>query len=193
SEDDTEMFRDWFSRNKGLKESFRETTEEYEAIAERLGNHHAAHMDLGGAYYREGRLDDAERHLRRATELGYPLPGLALNYLACIAARRGHLERMKDLLAEAIRIDPQHWVLQRNTQTIREWLNRKGPPSDLQLKLEAGHDFQLLERVAQPTLPGPLASDFAAWAQPSSVCGNVGGAQVSTTVPRKLRVLGASE
>ena len=193
SEDDTEMFRDWFSRNKGLKESFRETTEEYEAIAERLGNHHAAHMDLGGAYYREGRLDDAERHLRRATELGYPLPGLALNYLACIAARRGHLERMKDLLAEAIRIDPQHWVLQRNTQTIREWLNRKGPPSDLQLKLEAGHDFQLLERAAQPTLPGPLASDFAAWAQPSSVCGNVGGAQVSTTVPRKLRVLGASE
>ena len=37
-------------------------------------------------------LDEAEQHVRRALELGYPLPGLALNYLACIAARRGDYE-----------------------------------------------------------------------------------------------------
>jgi hypothetical protein len=29
------------------------------------------------------------------------------------------------------------------------------------------HDFQLLERTAQPTLPGPLPPDFATWAEVS--------------------------
>ena len=70
---------DWFAQNKGLRESYRDGIAECEAILERLGDYHAAHMDLGGAYLRAGRLDDAERHVRRALELGYPAPGLALN------------------------------------------------------------------------------------------------------------------
>ncbi len=189
SEEDTALFRDWFSKNKGLKEDFREGIDECEAIVARLGDHHAAHMDLGGAYYREGRLDDAERHLRRATALGYPLPGLALNYLACIAARRGDVPRMHEFFAEATTRDPQHWVLQHNTQTVREWLSRKGPLSDLKRRLEASHDFQLLERTVQPTLPGPLTRDFAVWQAPSpgKTLGAAGGAPPD---PRKLRVLG---
>ncbi|MEI8257215.1 MAG: hypothetical protein WCJ30_16195, partial [Deltaproteobacteria bacterium] len=35
------------------------------------------------------------------------------------------------------------------------------PPS-----LETRHDFQLLERTIQPTLPGPLAPGFASWTAP---------------------------
>ena len=193
SEEDTAFFRDWFSKNKGLKEGYREGLAEYQAIAERLGDHHAAHMDLGGAYYREGRLDDAERHLRRALDLGYPLPGLALNYLACIAARRGQESAMNELFAEAERRDPQHWVLLRNLQALREWNARRrasnggGDSRVPPLQLLARHDFQLLERTAQPTLPGPLADDYDAWPPPAPAPERpVGGGRVD---PRKLPVL----
>ena len=193
SEEDIAFFREWFAKNKGIKESFREGVAEYEAIAARLGDHHAAHMDLGGAYYREGRLEEAERHLRRALDLGYPLPGLALNYLACIAARRADEARMNELFAEAERRDSQHWVLLRNLQALRRWrAHRRGPGSageqgEMPLQLLARHDFQLLERTAQPTLPGPLADDFAVWQPPPAPPAKpVGGARVD---PRKLRVL----
>jgi anaerobic magnesium-protoporphyrin IX monomethyl ester cyclase len=187
SDDDTSLFRDWFSKNKGLKERFHEGVIEYEGIAGRLGGHHAAHMDLGGAYYREGRLDDAEVHVRRAVDLGYPLPGLALNYLACIAARRGDVERMNEYFAEANRRDPQHWVIQRNTQAVRQWLARQGSPQELAIFLDAKHDFQLLERTAQPTLPGPLADDFDVWQRPALPERPVGGSRAAD--PRKLRML----
>lgn len=187
SDEDTAFFRDWFQKNKGLKESFAEGVSEYRAIVERLGDHHAAHMDLGGAYYREGRLDEAEKHVRRALDLGYPLPGLGLNYLACIAAQRGEFERVVDCLAEAERRDPQHWVIARNLRTLRQWVARDGLREKLPIDLVARHEFQLLERNAQPTLPGPLSDDFAVW-KPAPVPPEhpVGGRPLD---PRKLRVL----
>jgi tetratricopeptide (TPR) repeat protein len=137
---------------------------ECQAILERLGDHHAAHMDLGGAYYAEGKLDLAERHVRRAMELGYPLPGLALNYLACIAFKRGDVQGMQDHFTQAAKIDPQHYVLIRNVKAARAWFAEGGPAKGLPLDLVGRHDFQLLERTVQPTLPGPLPADFAAWA-----------------------------
>jgi len=187
TDEDTELFREWFLRNKGLREGFREGVVEYRGILDRLGDHHAAHVDLGGALYRDGMLDEAERHVRRALELRYPAPGLALNYLACIAARRGDLARMKEHLDEALRRDPRHGVLTRNVLAVRGWLARggdaAGPP-----ELVAEHDFQLLEVTAQPTLPGPLPDDFATWAPPPPPPDRpIGGARV----PKKLRVLTA--
>jgi anaerobic magnesium-protoporphyrin IX monomethyl ester cyclase len=195
SDEDTAFFREWFVSNKGLKQPFSEGVAEYEAIAERLGDHHAAHMDLGGAYYHAGRLDEAERHVRRALELGYPLPGLALNYLACIAARRGAIDRMKEHFVEAERRDPQHWALLRNLETVRRWRaperasgESRGPGQALSADLVARHDFQLLERTAQPTLPGPLPEDFADWKPPPPPPARPVGSAVSSD-PRKLPVL----
>ncbi len=184
SDEDTSFFRDWFRKNKGLRESFREGVDEYRAILERLGDHHAAHMDLGGAYFRAGRLEEAEAHVRRALELHYPAPGLALNYLACIAARRGDTTAMSAGIAEAVRRDPQHWVVVRNARALREWSGAPGKVPDL----VAEHDFQLLERTAQPTLPGPLPADFAVWHPPSAPPAQpVGG--VRRIDARKLRVV----
>jgi hypothetical protein len=139
-------------------------------------------MDLGGAYYREGRLDDAERHVRRALDLEHPTPGLGFNYLACIAARRGDLVGMEDHFTEATRRDAQHWVLARNQRALRAWAaaGRQGNPD-----LVAEHDFQLLERPAQPTLPGPLADDFAVWHPPVAPPAR----PVGSSDPRKLRVV----
>ena len=146
SDEDTAYFRDWFSKNKGLKESYREGVAEYAAVAARLGDHHAAHMDLGGAYYREGNLDAAETHVQKALDLGYPLVGLGLNYLACIAARRGQLDRAGELLGEAERRDPRHWVLLRNQQAFRQWLARPASERGRPPEPIAGHEFQLLGR-----------------------------------------------
>ena len=190
SDADTDFFRDWFQRNKGLHEPWREGVVECRGILGRLPDHAPAHMDLGGALYREGQLDEAEQHVRRALELGYPLPGLALNYLACIAARRGDVEGMKERLAEATKRDPQHWVLTSNVHAVRRWLAAGGPEKKLPLELEAKHEFQLLERAAQPTLPGPLADDFAIWAPPPPLPERPIGSARSQD-PRKLRVVTA--
>jgi anaerobic magnesium-protoporphyrin IX monomethyl ester cyclase len=157
SDEDTDFFRDWFDRNKGLHEPYREGSAECRAILEQLGDHAPAHMDVASVCWREGKLDEAEHHAKRALELGYPLPGLALNVLACIAAKRGDTEGMRARFAEAMKRDPQHWVLARNAQAARD-----GRLEELMVR----HEFQLLERTAQPTLPGPLAEDFAVWGPP---------------------------
>jgi radical SAM superfamily enzyme YgiQ (UPF0313 family) len=188
SDEDTAYFRDWFARNKGLNESYREGVAEYAAIAARLGDHHAAHMDLGGAHYREGNIDAAETHVQKALDLGYPLVGLGLNYLACIAARRGQADRMGELLGEAERRDPRHWVLIRNQQAFRRWLARPAPERGSPPEPIAGHEFQLLEATAQPTLPGPLRDDFAVWQPPLAPPTRPVGSSVRAD-PRKLRVV----
>jgi len=154
---------DWFAKNHGLQIGWRDSSRDYEAILARLGDYHAAHMDLGAAYYHEGRLDDAERHVRRALELGYPCPGLAYNHLACIAKARGDLDGMMDLFTQAAKADPQHWVLINNVNAARAWFKQGGPEKGLPLELAVRHDFQLLERTVQPTLPGPLPDDWAEW------------------------------
>jgi len=163
SEADTEIMNRWFSENSGLREFFEEGVDEYRAILERLGDHDAAHMDLAGALLRAGEVDAAEHHVRRALELGYPLPGLAYNYLACVAYGRGDLDAMMSHFTHAAKTDPQHYVLIQNVNRARAWFREGGPAKKTPLRLTMRHDFQLLERTMQPTLPGPLAPNFDEW------------------------------
>jgi radical SAM superfamily enzyme YgiQ (UPF0313 family) len=163
SEEDMRVMNEWFYANSGLRTAHKDGVPEYRAILERLGDYHAAHMDLGAALYHEGDLDGAERHVRRALELGYPCPGLAYNHLACFAKARGDIDAMMDLFMTAAKTDPQHWVLIQNVNAARAWFKQNGPSRGLPLELTVRHDFQLLERTAQPTLPGPLPDDFAEW------------------------------
>jgi anaerobic magnesium-protoporphyrin IX monomethyl ester cyclase len=167
SEADTAYMNAWFRDHSGLRTIEKESAADYARILERLGDYHAAHMDLGAAYYHEGVLDLAERHVRRALELGYPLPGLAYNHLACIAHARGDLDGMMDLFMTAAKTDPQHYVLIQNVNRARGWFKEGGPVKNLPLSLEVRHDFQLLERTTQPTLPGPLPEGFERWSAPA--------------------------
>ena len=159
----TSVMNAWFRDNSGLRTVHHESAAEFEAILGELGDHHAAHMDLGAAHYHEGNLDLAEKHVRRAGELGYPLPGLVHNHLACIAKARGDLDGMMSHFSTAAKVDPQHWVLIQNVNRARAWFKQNGPAKKLPLDLVVRHDFQLLERTAQPTLPGPLPEDYAVW------------------------------
>jgi radical SAM superfamily enzyme YgiQ (UPF0313 family) len=166
SEADTAVMNEWFRGHSGLQRVHEPDLAECEAVLARIPEHHAAHMDLAVALYERygtARLDDAERHVRRAMELGYPCPGLALNHLACIAKARGDLDGMMDRFTEAAKVDPQHYVLIQNVQAARAWFKAGGPGKKLPLHLTVRHDFQLLERTVQPTLPGPLPEDFAEW------------------------------
>jgi tetratricopeptide (TPR) repeat protein len=163
SEEDTALMNEWFRANSGLRRVYEPGVADCERTLAVLGDYHAAHMDLGVAYFEAGRTDDAERHVRRALELGYPLPGLAYNHLACMAKARGDYDGMMDAFSEAVRRDPQHYVLVQNVQAARAWFKQGGPAKNLPLELVARHDFLLLERTVQPTLPGPLPDDFAEW------------------------------
>jgi radical SAM superfamily enzyme YgiQ (UPF0313 family) len=169
SDEVTELLNAWFSENKGLRDFYREGIAEYQAVLAYLGDYHAAHLDLAGAYFQAHQLDLAEVHVRRALSLGTPVPGLALNYLACIAFMKGDLTTMQDHFLAAARVDPQHLVLIENVQAARAWFKADGPKRGLPLQLVGKHDFQLFERTAQPALPGPLAEDYASWDTPSSL------------------------
>jgi len=163
SDEDMRVMNEWFYANSGLRVGHKDGVTEYRAILERLGEYHSAHMDLGAALYHEGDLEGAERHVRRALELGYPCPGLAYNHLACFAKARGDIDAMMDLFTTAAKTDPQHWVLIQNVNAARAWFKASGPSRGLPLELVVRHDFQLLERTAQPTLPGPVPENFAEW------------------------------
>jgi radical SAM superfamily enzyme YgiQ (UPF0313 family) len=163
SDEDVAWMNEWFFANKGLRVGWKDGAKEYREILARLGDYHGAHMDLGGALYHEGDLDGAERHVEKALDLGYPCAGLAYNHLACIAKKRGNIDAMMDLFMTAAKTDPQHWVLIQNVNAARAWFKDRGPERGLPLELHVRHDFQLLERTAQPTLPGPLPDDFAEW------------------------------
>lgn len=162
-EETTEVLNQWFREHRGVQQHYLEDVPAARAILEKVGDHHAAHLDMAGAYFRAGRLDDAERHVRRALALGYPVPGLAYNYLAVIEFHRGNIAGMQDHFMTAAKTDPQHNVLIQNVEKVRAWFRARGPENNIPLVLEARHDFQLLERTLQPTLPGPLAEDFDDW------------------------------
>jgi hypothetical protein len=168
SEADTRVLVDWFSRNSGLRDNYLEGVDECRSVLGRLGDHAAAHLDLGGAYFRDGELDAAELHVRRALELGFPAPGLAYNYLGVIGYRRGDIPAMQNAFLAGARTDPQHHVLIKNVEAARAWFKSRGPELGVPLELVARHDFQLFERTQQPTLPGPLPDDFAHWDLPDA-------------------------
>lgn len=163
SPEDTELFNSWFARNRGVRKAYVESVEDCLGILARLGDHHAAHVDLGGAYFRAAQYDLATKHFLRALELDFPLPGLVHNYLACIAATRFDVKATQEHLRNALRADPYHWVVARNAETLRVWFVDGGPVKGLPLRLEAAHEFSLFERTAQPTLPGPLPDDITQW------------------------------
>jgi anaerobic magnesium-protoporphyrin IX monomethyl ester cyclase len=159
---DIRLMNDWFASHRGLHRLYRPSVDDCRAVLGRLGDHHAAHLDIAAALYREARLEEARHHAELALKLRHPTPGLVYNLLACIAHAKGELESMKDWFVQAGRRDPQHAVLIGNAQAARRWLARTDPKSE-PLVLDAGHEFQLLERTVQPSLPGPLDAGLADW------------------------------
>jgi anaerobic magnesium-protoporphyrin IX monomethyl ester cyclase len=135
----------------------------YRDVLERLGDHHAAHLDLAAACFRARMHDDAEMHARKAAELGLPTPGLAYNVVGCVAAARGDLDETKRWFERGAREDPWHAALVHNAQWVKRCEERGEPADRIALGLIVTSEFQILERTMQPTLPGPLEPGWDAW------------------------------
>jgi hypothetical protein len=159
----TAMMMDWFKDHSGLQTHYQPDLASELAVLRRLGEHGQASLNVTGAAFREGNIVLAEEHAHKAIAWGHPLPGLALNYLACAAAAREDYDTMMDSFSEAARTDPQHAVLIRNVNRARAWFKQGGPARGLPLELDASHEFRLLEKTVQPTLPGPLGDTSFVW------------------------------
>ncbi|HEX6273677.1 MAG TPA: radical SAM protein [Polyangiaceae bacterium] len=181
SEETTALLNAWFAQNHGLRDGYQADVDETRAVLGRLGDHAPAELDVAGACYHAGDFDAAERHARRALELGHPTPGLVYNYLALCAYRRGDIEGMQNHFMAAAKTDPQHHVLIQNVEAARAWFRERGPERGAPLNLVGRHDFQLFQRNVQPALPGPLPDDFADWNNVPSPVGDAPPAPLEAT------------
>jgi radical SAM superfamily enzyme YgiQ (UPF0313 family) len=125
-------------------------------VVERVPEAPAVHLDLGAALCAEGRPDDAERAVRRALELGYPLAAVASNVLACAASLRGDHPAAVAILEGAARAGASRLV-EENLAAARRWLAGGGVRSGRPLELRPRASFAVEGvRFEQPALPGPL-------------------------------------
>ncbi|MEZ4225463.1 MAG: radical SAM protein [Polyangiaceae bacterium] len=162
----TREMNEWFAEHRGVRELYRPSVSDCEAILRELGDHAPAWLDLAQACFAAGELTRARQHAERALELEHPTPGLVHNLLACIAHARGDLEAMKAAFLQAAKSDPQHAVLIENVQRTRRWFSERGPERGTPLVLDSDHGFRLFERNQQPALPGPLPDDWRNWPEP---------------------------
>ena len=153
----------WLRTHFGVQRLWQPSVADCRAVLQRLGDLHAAHLDLGAALAYAGQPVEAERHVRRAIELGYPVPSLALNYLACIAGQRGDLDGMRARLEEALRQEYAHPLAASNLRTLTAWLDAGGPKSAGPLEVAMRHDFEIIPEDRQPVRPGPLPADCCDW------------------------------
>ena len=92
-----------------------------------------------------------------------PIPADFTTVASVFGNHRGDLDSMMEHFTHAAKTDPQRYVLIQNVNRARAWFKDNGPAKKIPLALTMRHDFQLLERTMQPTLPGPLAPNFDEW------------------------------
>ncbi len=154
---DEKQIRKTLSAMSGIQHFWNYNVENYETISARLPEMHLLHMDLCRAYLREGNPDAAERHLHRAVELGFFLPGLVENLHACIDAARNDFEGVQFDLDQAFASYPYQVVIE-NQERFESWLSgRGGMQKNAPLKLATGDDFESTSICMQPEFPGECA------------------------------------
>ena len=143
------LWLDCYEKNSGKRPY---SVEESLEILDRLDGLNSAHMDVAGAYLRDGQPEEAEPHVLAAIEKGYPLLDLAFNYLACIAAHRGDLDSLKSNLERAIKLEP-HPIILENYQHFWTWMEAGGVKNKQPLTLTANNDFPTNASPLQPAFP----------------------------------------
>ncbi len=144
----------------GIQNIWKYGVEECQAASAWLPEMHLLHVDLCRAYLHEGNPDAAERHLLRAVQLGYFLPGLVHNLHACIAAARNDFEGVKFHLDQAFACFPYQVVIQ-NQERFESWLDGSNAiQKNTPLKLATGDDFEGTCICIQPVFPGPVLDSF---------------------------------
>jgi radical SAM superfamily enzyme YgiQ (UPF0313 family) len=158
NKEDEIHIRKSLSTISGVQNCWQYGAADYRAALTRMPETHLLHADLCRAYLREGNSDAAEKHLRRAIELGFFLPGLVHNLYACIAAARMDIDRTRFHLHEALAIHP-HQVVIENIERLELWLNSCDTQNNMPLKLAPGDGFESTIICRQPEFPDSVNID----------------------------------
>ena len=156
----------WLRTHFGVQKLWKESVDDCRAVLDRLGDVHAAELDLGAALAYANRPAEAEGHVRRALELGYPVPSLVWNSLACLAGQRGDLDGMKERLERAVQQEYPHPLAASNLRTLTAWLDAGGPKGGRSLDVTMRHDFEIIPEARQPLRPARLPEDCWRWPEP---------------------------
>lgn len=154
--DDEKRIRKSLGAMSGIQNLWKYGVQEYQEVLARMPEMHLLHVDLCRAYLREGNPNAAERHLHRAEELGFFLPGVVHNLHACIDAMRNDFDGVKFHLDQALEHYPHQAVIE-NQERFESWLNGSdGMPKNTSVKLAVGDDFESTSICVQPAFPGPV-------------------------------------
>jgi len=105
------------------EESKRRLALEYAQINARVYPDQAEALStLGWAYYRLGRLDEAEANLRKATSVGHPTPD-TFYFLARILVDRGRKDDAKTILQSPAMKSPSPYLMRKEAETLLEELS----------------------------------------------------------------------
>ena len=139
--DDEKSIRKSLNAITGVQNFWEYSVADYQAALRRMPAMHSLHVDLCRAYLREGNANAAERHLHRAVELGFFLPGLVHNLYACIAAARNDIDGSRFHMDEALAIHP-HQVVIENLERFESWRDASDLQNSTPLKLAPGNGFE---------------------------------------------------
>ncbi len=145
----------WLNGNLGVHDFWDYSISEREAILKLFPGLSSAHMDLGGSCFQAGDLARADECVRRALDMGYPMPGPGYNYLACIAALREDFNGAVECLGQAKKCG-LHAVVEQNLKTLRAWLVSGGLGTDKGPDLIGNHDVEAFHELEQPIAPSPI-------------------------------------
>lgn len=159
NKEDEIRIRKTLSSLSGIQNCCQYGVADYRAALTRMPEKHLLHVDLCRAYLQEGNPDAAERHLRRAIELGFFLPGIVHNLYACLAANRLDIDRTKFHLYEALAIHP-HQVVIENIERLESWLDSSDTQNGTPLKLAPGNGFETTIICRQPECPDSVFTDY---------------------------------
>lgn len=148
---------------EGTQEPWEFGIKDYKKMLNHIPTVATLNIDLGVAYLRKGKLNEAERYISQALELGYFLPGLAFNYLACIAAAKLEYEAVELNLNKAVAAYP-HPVVVDNLRKFQDWSNQ-GQKNKMALELFTGDSSEATENDKQPQKPGPIVLNVKKWTE----------------------------
>jgi len=145
----------WINTHAGVREFWDYTVADRQKILDIFPDLSAAHMDLGKALYHSRRYREAEACFRKAMEMGFPMPGIALNYLACLAVERGKIKEALEYLKQAKTRDNHHCVEQ-NLKSLYGWLTTGAYRQQRKPLLVTYHEFEPHQSATQPIVPAPI-------------------------------------
>lgn len=155
---DFDQILNWIYEHPGIHDFWDYGKTERQAILSLLPDEPVPCLEMGAAEYQAGELEKAEEHFGRALALGYPVPAVVYNYLACIAASRGDLPQTIHYLEKACGDTRLPFVI-KNIASLHDWMTQ-GPAHQITYpKLTSSHEFELEVETLQPLTPGPIHID----------------------------------